>query len=194
MSESICNATAIELLGAHPAQVPDGARIDAIDVGRRVSGRQLLQNMSLSVEPGELVAIAGGSGAGKTTLLEILAGLRPPSAGELRHDGVVPRTRAGAGAAILAGVTIGPGAIIGARAVVASDVPPYAVVVGNPGRVARLRFSDRQIAGLLETAWWELGEDAVSDLLPLLMSGEVDALIEAARTQRLREAASRRKP
>ncbi|OBI41446.1 ABC transporter ATP-binding protein [Mycobacterium colombiense] len=76
--------------------MPGGARIDAIDVGRRVSGRQLLHNMSLSVEPGELVAIAGGSGAGKTTLLEVLAGLQPPSAGEVRYDGVVPRTRAGA--------------------------------------------------------------------------------------------------
>ncbi|WP_081396324.1 ABC transporter ATP-binding protein/permease [Mycobacterium colombiense] len=96
MSESTCNAPAIELLVAHPAHVPDGARIDAIDVGRRVSGRQLLQTMSLSVEPGELVAIAGGSGAGKTTLLEVLAGLQPPSAGEVRHDGVVPRASAGA--------------------------------------------------------------------------------------------------
>ncbi|OMC14468.1 ABC transporter ATP-binding protein [Mycobacterium colombiense] len=86
----------MELLVAHPAHVPDGARIDAIDVGRRVSGRQLLQTMSLSVEPGELVAIAGGSGAGKTTLLEVLAGLQPPSAGEVRHDGVVPRASAGA--------------------------------------------------------------------------------------------------
>ncbi|BCZ20548.1 ATP-binding cassette domain-containing protein [Mycobacterium senriense] len=100
MNESLCSATAIELLGARPAQAPDGARIDAIDVGRRVSGRQLLQNMSLSVEPGELVAIAGGSGAGKTTLLEILAGLQPPSAGEVRHDGVVPRSRARAGATV----------------------------------------------------------------------------------------------
>ncbi|WP_081389611.1 ABC transporter ATP-binding protein/permease [Mycobacterium colombiense] len=96
MSESTCNAPAIELLVAHPAHVPDGARIDAIDVGRRVSGRQLLQTMSLSVEPGELVAIAGGSGAGKTTLLEVLAGLQPPSAGEVRHDGVVPLASAGA--------------------------------------------------------------------------------------------------
>ncbi|OMC25759.1 ABC transporter ATP-binding protein [Mycobacterium colombiense] len=86
----------MELLVAHPAHVPDGARIDAIDVGRRVSGRQLLQTMSLSVEPGELVAIAGGSGAGKTTLLEVLAGLQPPSAGEVRHDGVVPLASAGA--------------------------------------------------------------------------------------------------
>ncbi|WP_081286924.1 ABC transporter ATP-binding protein/permease [Mycobacterium colombiense] len=100
MSESTCNAPAIELLVAHPAHVPDGARIDAIGVGRRVTGRQLLQTMSLSVEPGELVAIAGGSGAGKTTLLEVLAGLQPPSAGEVRHDGVVPRTRASAGATV----------------------------------------------------------------------------------------------
>lgn len=100
MSESTCNAPAIELLVAHPAHVPDGARIDAIGVGRRVSGRQLLQTMSLSVEPGELVAIAGGSGAGKTTLLEVLAGLQPPSAGEVRHDGVVPRIRASAGATV----------------------------------------------------------------------------------------------
>ena len=77
MSES--TYPAIELLGDHPERVPDGARIDAIDVSRRVGGRQLLHNMSLSVEPGELVAIAGGSGAGKTTLLEVLAGLQPPS-------------------------------------------------------------------------------------------------------------------
>ncbi|OBJ26512.1 ABC transporter ATP-binding protein [Mycobacterium colombiense] len=90
----------MELLVAHPAHVPDGARIDAIGVGRRVSGHGLLQTMSLSVEPGELVAIAGGSGAGKTTLLEVLAGLQPPSAGEVRHDGVVPRIRASAGATV----------------------------------------------------------------------------------------------
>src|SRR6185312_7987144 len=95
MSESTCNAAAIELLVAHPAQVPDGARIDAIDVGQRVGGRQLLHNMSLSVEPGELVAIAGGSGAGKSTLLEILAGLQPPSTGEVSRSesrvGFVPQ-------------------------------------------------------------------------------------------------------
>ncbi len=100
MSETTCTAPAIELPGAHPTHVPDGARIDAIDVGRRVGRRQLLTNMSLSVEPGELVAIAGGSGAGKTTLLEVLAGLQPPSTGEVRHDGVVPRTRASAGTTV----------------------------------------------------------------------------------------------
>src|SRR5215213_141200 len=64
-----------------------GGRIDAIDVSRHAGGRQILQQLSLTVKPGELVAIAGGSGAGKTTLLEILAGLQPPSAGKVRHDG-----------------------------------------------------------------------------------------------------------
>ena len=66
---------------------PSGARVDAVDVSRRLGTRQILHEMSLSVEPGEMVAIAGGSGAGKTTLLAILAGLQSPSVGEVRHDG-----------------------------------------------------------------------------------------------------------
>ncbi|MCV7439569.1 ABC transporter ATP-binding protein/permease [Mycobacterium seoulense] len=85
MTELACAATM--------SDAPVGARIDAIDIGRRAGGRQVLQKMSLSVEPGELVAIAGGSGAGKTTLLEVLAGLQPPSTGEVRHDGVARRPR-----------------------------------------------------------------------------------------------------
>ena len=71
-----------------------GARIDAIGVGQHAGERQILHEVSLSIEPGELIAIAGGSGAGKTTLLEILAGLRAPSTGQVRHDGA--RVDAGA--------------------------------------------------------------------------------------------------
>src|ERR1700754_2315084 len=73
-----------------------GGRVDAVDVCRIVGRRQILQEVSLSIEPGELVAIAGGSGAGKTTLLEILAGLQPPSAGQVRHNGAVRSARGGA--------------------------------------------------------------------------------------------------
>ena len=83
-------------LSDHAPDAAVGGRVDAVDVSRHVGGRQILQELSISVEPGELVAIAGGSGAGKSTLLEILAGLQPPSAGEVRHDGVVRGARVSA--------------------------------------------------------------------------------------------------
>ena len=53
------------------------------------------------------------------------------------------------------GVTIGDGAVIGARAVVTKDVAPYAVIVGNPGQEIKKRFSDAHIAKLLEMKWWD---------------------------------------
>ena len=62
----------------------------------------------------------------------------------------------GHNAVISAGVhRIGDGAVVGAGAVVFKDVPPYAVVVGNPGRVVRYRFSPETIRSLLEERWWD---------------------------------------
>lgn len=58
------------------------------------------------------------------------------------------------GARLRRGITIGDGAIIGAYAVVTKDVPPYSVVVGNPGRVVKKRYTDEQIARLLVNPWW----------------------------------------
>lgn len=61
----------------------------------------------------------------------------------------------GVGAFIRTGTTIGTGSIIGAHAVVTKDVPPYSIVVGNPGRVIRIRLPADLIEQLLETRWWE---------------------------------------
>ncbi len=60
----------------------------------------------------------------------------------------------GQGAFLKSGITIGTGAIIGARATVVKDVPPYAIVVGTPGRVLRLRFPEPVVERLLSSRWW----------------------------------------
>lgn len=87
-------ATASPSSALAPTWKATGTRIDAVRVGQQAGGRQVLHEVSLSIEPGELIALVGGSGAGKTTLLEILAGLRAPSTGQVMHDGV--RVDAGA--------------------------------------------------------------------------------------------------
>ena len=93
---------------------------------------------------------------------ELLAGpnlaqvhaLKRPFAGSCPITTIGADVWIGQGAFIKSGVTIGPGAIIGARATVLRDVPPYAIVVGTPGRVLRLRFPETVVARLLTLAWW----------------------------------------
>jgi acetyltransferase-like isoleucine patch superfamily enzyme len=58
-------------------------------------------------------------------------------------------------AIVLPGITIGTGAVVGAASVVTEDVPPYAIVAGNPARFIRYRFDDETIRQLISSAWWE---------------------------------------
>jgi acetyltransferase-like isoleucine patch superfamily enzyme len=87
----------------------------------------------------------------------------------------------GRAATILSGVTIGNGAVVGTRAVVAGDVRPYAVVVGNPAREVRRRFTDEQIAQLERIAWWDWPLELIRARADLLFSERVDDFIAAFR-------------
>jgi virginiamycin A acetyltransferase len=78
---------------------------------------------------------------------------------------------------VLSGVTIGHGAVVAARAVVTRDVPPYAIVAGNPAKVVRYRMSPQRIEALLALRWWEWPEAEIKRRIPLLMSDRVEDLV-----------------
>ncbi len=87
----------------------------------------------------------------------------------------------GCEAIILSGVTIGDGAIIGARAVVAGDVAPYAIVAGNPARQIRKRFDDTIIEELLDIRWWDWDDAKIEKFLPLLLHTDIRQFAAAAK-------------
>jgi len=67
----------------------------------------------------------------------------------------------GMGATIMSGTTLGDGAVVASMAVVTKDVPPYAIVGGNPAAIIKFRFSDDAIVELLKIAWWEWPHEKV---------------------------------
>lgn len=81
-------------------------------------------------------------------------------------------------AVIMAGVTIGDGAIIGTRTVVTKDVEPYSIVGGIPAKEIRKRFTPDIIARLQELQWWNWDIDRIQIAIPYIQSGNIDQLLK----------------
>jgi hypothetical protein len=78
---------------------------------------------------------------------------------------------------------VGTGAVIGAGAVVSRDIPPYAIVVGNPARVVRYRFPPDVVDRLLASRWWDLSDEALECLLPRFSVPDIEAFLMAVEAQ-----------
>ncbi|MFS0656252.1 CatB-related O-acetyltransferase [Bacillus sp. 179-C3.3 HS] len=85
----------------------------------------------------------------------------------------------GYGATIMSGVSIGNGAVIGAQSVITKDVPPYAIVAGNPQQLMKYRFSPHTIEKLESLKWWELDFSKIQTIFHLLQSNEIEACLHA---------------
>ncbi len=84
---------------------------------------------------------------------------------------------------ILSGVTVGHGAVVAAGAVVTKDIPPYAIVGGNPCRFIRWRFEEDVREALLESAWWDWPVAEVKAVAHLLCSDDLEAFLAYARNR-----------
>ena len=84
------------------------------------------------------------------------------------------------GAVILSGVNIGDGAVIGSQAVVSKDVPPYAVVSGNPARLVKMRFDEDTIKQLLQIQWWNWPVEKIRAHMQLICSQKIDEFLTTA--------------
>ncbi len=79
-------------------------------------------------------------------------------------------------AVILEGVTVGDGAVIGARAVVTKDITPYTIVGGIPAKPLKKRFADETIAKIIKLKWWNWSEKKIKENLWVIKSGNIETL------------------
>ncbi len=99
----------------------------------------------------------------------------PTSKGDvvIGHDVFV-----GIGSTILSGVTIGDGAVLAAGSMVYRDVPPYAIVAGNPAKVVKYRFEPDIIARLEKLEWWHWPDEKIRGAQSLMLSSRVEEFLD----------------
>ena len=79
---------------------------------------------------------------------------------------------------VMSGVKIHHGSVIGTNSVVTKDVAPYSIVGGNPAKHIKYRFDEQTILKLLEISWWDLDEIKINELLPFMVSDNLDKFFE----------------
>lgn len=174
-----------------PELIPTDSRVS---VGRFTYGNPefLLWGDSERIHIGSFCSIANevvisGGGEHRTdwvTTFPMRIAFGDPLAGKDGHPASKGETKIGndvwiaTRAMVLSGVNIGDGAVIGAGAVVASDVPPYAIVAGNPAKIIRYRFEPNEIKRLLELRWWEWDINKIKANTALLCSTEIEKFLE----------------
>ncbi|MFW2330689.1 MAG: CatB-related O-acetyltransferase [Nitrospinota bacterium] len=79
-------------------------------------------------------------------------------------------------ALLMPGVSVGDGAVIATRSVVVDDVPPYAVVAGNPARVVKMRFDEMTISSLLNIRWWDWDIDKITQNIKVISQANLKSL------------------
>ncbi len=84
----------------------------------------------------------------------------------------------GYNATIMAGVTIGDGAIIATNSTITKDVEPYTIVGGNPANLIKKRFNDEKISKLLALKWWDWDLDKITRNIQNLTGNDLDKLID----------------
>lgn len=193
MSGALPPPLVTEQCGLIPPLVPTDPRIT---VGRYTYGTPQLKVWSDGerIDIGAFCSIADdviifGGGEHRldwVTTYPLRIALNSPGAGQDGHPHTKGRTVIGNdvwighGAMVVSGVTVGDGACIGAGAVVSKDVPPYAIVAGNPARVVRTRFEPHAIAQLLKIRWWTWPIDKIRAFQSLLCADDIGAFIAAA--------------
>lgn len=88
---------------------------------------------------------------------------------------------------VMPGVSIGDGAIVGSKSVVASDIPAYAIAVGNPAKVVKHRYNEKEKQLLLVLCWWDWPVDLIELAIPTLVKGDLQVLLKFAQSKQLVE-------
>jgi acetyltransferase-like isoleucine patch superfamily enzyme len=181
--ERVLRPTAGPAVGSSPEESGEGTW--SVAVGRASYGRPTLPTgVGGRVVIGSYTSIAEDC----EVVHDLIRAVRPPVPRVHNQAGRDPSTAdvhigsdvwLARGSKIMAGCTIGHGAVVGAYAVVTGDVAPYAIVAGNPAQEVGHRFDGATAAAMLRIRWWDWPEERLVEAWPDLCTADVARFVAA---------------